>query len=192
MDAMTRTQTEQTPATYPTVMVDRVVDWMPPVDAEDTAVIWSRIEAHIAYRYSPRSVEWIVEGPGDWKAPLAPASNVVVQQWHETAGYVAFTPDPSPLGGFCLPCGMYRITSDVGGGDVPPLVQSAFRRIAGYIIDVLHEDVPVSATKMSLGRNENRDIENNAVSFDRSASWLARAMQLSGAADSLRNYRRVQ
>ena len=38
--------------------------------ALDADMIWQRIEAYIAHRWTERDVTWIVEGPGEWHPPL--------------------------------------------------------------------------------------------------------------------------
>ena len=39
---------------------------------------WKPIAVH---RWSARAVEWVVEGPGDWKPPLVPATIATTEIW---------------------------------------------------------------------------------------------------------------
>jgi hypothetical protein len=71
----------------------------------------------------------------------------------------------------------------VGGGDVPAPVLAAFARLAEYSADT---DERAGATDYSV--NLGGAIQE---SYRRYPSWLARAMQYSGAADLLRPYRRA-
>ena len=93
------------------------------------------------------------------------------------------TPAASPWGGYDLPGdGPYRITADVGGGDVPAAVSEAFRRLAEYLTDAT-DRAGVSSYSVNMGGA----IEE---SYQRNPAWVARAMELSGAADLLRPYKR--
>lgn len=151
--------------------------------AIDAALVWGRIESHVCTRYSERGVTWVVEGPGDWQPPLKPAEIATVEEWRG-ASWVETTLDASPLGGFILKgCGPYRFTGTVGedGAAVPALVVEAFKRLAEFM----------AATSNMHGaglRSESiPDIWQGE--FDQRAR--ARALQDSGAADLLRNYRRA-
>ncbi|ORE94848.1 hypothetical protein [Aurantimonas sp. 22II-16-19i] len=150
--------------------------------ALDPSMIWQRIEAYVAHRWSARDVVWIIEGPGGWKPPLTPATIASVEIWNgETWETVMLS--PSPLGGYCLPgCGPYRFTGTAGGGDVPAAVSEAFRRLAEYM-----------ASKPGKAGATTEGITAGSISLThrRSASWLAEAIQNSGAGDLLRTYRRV-
>ncbi len=150
--------------------------------ALDGDAIWQRIEAYVAHRWSPRSVVWTVEGEGDWEPPLAPAVVQSVEVW-EAGAWVASVSIPSPYGGLCLlGDGPYRITATVGGDDVPAAAQEAFRRLAEYMAE--GESNPgASSYKIDLGQLSE--------SVERAPTWLARALQLSGAADLLRPYRKA-
>lgn len=169
--ATTIKQTEAIPEAFP------VLD---PVVADE---VWQRLEAYIAHRWTPRAVTWIVEGPGEWTPPLAPATITDSEIWNDTA-YEAVTLDAAPLGGLRLPgCGPYRFTATVGTDDpVPAIVAEAAQRLAGYM--AAKPGTPGATTD----RTRAGSIE---VEKSRSASWMAAAMQNSGAADLLRYYRRA-
>ena len=142
--------------------------------------VWARIEAYTVHRWTPRAVVWTVEGPGDWVPPLAPATVATVEVWTGTAWTEAF-PAASPLGGYVLACeGPYRITAEVGGGDVPAAVQEAFRRLAEYMAEGAGRG-GASSEKTSVGPVD--------IEVSRNPAWLARAMQYSGAGDLLRPWR---
>jgi len=147
------------------------------------AVIWKRIEAYIVWRWTSRAVSWVVEGPGEWHPTLAPATISTVEVWSAADVWETATLSPSPLGGYVLPCtGPYRFTGTVGAGDVPEVVQAAFIRLAEYM----------AAPRGKAGATRERIRAGSIDTWvDRSASWMAMAMQNSGAADLLRPYRKV-
>ena len=177
--ATTIKQTEAIPASYPTTPTGLSVA----AAALDPDMIWQRIESYIAHRWTARSVVWIVEGCGEWNPPLAPATVSATEEWIDLA-WAAITPDASALGGYVLDGdGPYRFTASVGSGTVPAAVDQAFTRLAEYMAD--SSPGPKGATSAS------HDVGSISISHDRSATWLARAMHNSGAADLLRNYRRV-
>lgn len=174
---VTLKQEEAVPATYPAAP-----GGLSPVAAAlDASAVWQRIESYTAHRWTSRDVVWTVEGEGDWTPPLVPAVLTVAETW-ETGGWVRTTLPEGPLG-YCLPGdGPYRITATVGGGNVPAAVLEAFRRLAEYLADET-DRAGLSQYSVKVGEIEE--------SYDRSATWVARAMQLSGAADLLRPYRRA-
>ena len=169
---------EAIPASYPAVPSGLSTA----AAALDSDMIWARIESYIAYRWTDREVVWTVEGGGDWASDLTHATLRATELWQSNA-WAAVTLEPSPLGGLCLPgAGPYRFTADVGSGTVPAVVDEAFRRLAEYMAET--EDHPGSSGyKVNIGPV---DIEET-----RSPTWMARAMQNSGAGDLLRNYRRA-
>lgn len=170
--AVTIKQTEGAPDSYPTKS--------PAIELNDVA--WMRVEQWIAWRYTSRSVAWIVEGQGEWVPPLTPATITTVEIWADGA-WSEITPDASPLGGYWLPGhGPYRFTGTVGGGLIPANVWEAVRRLAAYL-----------NTKPGKpgARSESVTAGSVSVSSSRSPTWMAAAMQNSGAADLLRSYRRA-
>jgi hypothetical protein len=179
--AVTLQEIEGAPATWPAVPAGLSVA----AAALAPAMIWGRIEAYTSTRYTSRSVVWVVEGPGDWAPRLEPVTIATVEGWTGTT-WTAVTVNPSPFGGYCFPGeGPYRISGTVGGGTVPALVSEAYRRLAEYLAAA--DDAPVGATDYSTS------IGSGAISesFSRAATWVARAMINSGAADLLRPYRRA-
>lgn len=176
--AATIRQTEATPATYPAAPSGLSAA----AEALDANMIWQRIESYIAWRWTSRAITWIVEGPGDWLPPLTPATISTVEIWENNA-WSAVTLDPSPLGGYVLPgCGPYRFTGTVGSGSVPAAVDQAFRRLAEYMA--------ANAGKAGA-TSESVTAGSVSLSHNRSAEWMARAMQNSGAGDLLRQFRRA-
>lgn len=179
--ATTINQDETAPASYPTVTT---TGWSTAAAALDQDMIWQRIEPYIAWRWTARDVTWVVEGPGNWHPPLTPATISTVEVWSERANvWETATLDASPLGGYYLPCtGPYRFTGSVGSGTVPAAVTEAFRRLAEYI-----------AAKPGKPGASSESITAGSISLShrRSESWVALAMQNSGAADLLRKYRHV-
>jgi hypothetical protein len=170
-------QTEAAPASYPTTS--------PAVTLNDVA--WQRIEPYIAHRYTPRTVEWIVEGPGLWHPTLKPAAISTVEVWSRAGEWETAELTPSPYGGYCLPyTGPWRFTATVGGGSpaptVPAAVWEAVKRLAAYL----------NAKPGTPGaRSESISAGSIDISRTRSASWMAQALANSGAADLLRNYRKA-
>lgn len=175
--AVTIRQTESVPEDYPPSPEGLSAE----AEAIDPAVIWQRIEAYTALRFATRDVVWIVEGNGEWYPPLNPATVATTEVWSDDA-WQTVELRPTALGGYCLPgCGPYRITGTAGDDDaeVPALIMEVYRRFAEYLAAL--------AAKPGL-RSENipgiwsGEYDNRA---------RARALQDSGAADVLRNYRRA-
>ncbi len=186
--AATLKQTEETPAAYPVLESDFLSDGQAlPAGANDW--IWQRLEAYTAHRFTPRQVVWTVEGCGEWAPPLVPAEVTAAQIW-EMGAWVEVTLPEGPYG-FDLPSdGPYRITATVGGGAVPAAVMAAARRLADYCLYRSSEtEGPQLWATSGSQRAEGPDAAE--FSFQRSALWISKAMQHSGAADLLRPYRRA-
>jgi hypothetical protein len=148
-------------------------------------MIWQRIEAYIAWRWCERAVVWTVEGPGDWRPPLTPATITTVEVWRGD-DWETVTLSPAPTGGYCLPGGIYRFTGTAGVDDAvyPAAVDEAFRCLAAYLA--------AAKTSVPGATSETVDIPDvMTTEIRRTASWAARAMQNSGAGDLLRPYRRA-
>ena len=172
------TQTEAPPASYPAVPSGLSTA----AAALDSGAIWQRIEAYCAHRWTPREVVWklYADGEAEWKPPLSPVVSREAHYWGDQ--WEALTVSDGPLG-ICLPfSGTYQITAQVGAGPVPAAVSEAFRRLAEYCADT---DERSGASEYSL------DLGPIKEGFERSPTWLARALSLSGAADLLRPYRRA-
>lgn len=176
--AETIRQTEGDPATWPDT---------PALSTEaaalDPAVVWRRIEAHCAWRWGVRSIEWIVEGTGRWRAPLTPAAIATVEIW-SSESWVAATAPLSPFGGYDFPgCGPYRITGTVGTDEPSGDVLEAFRRLAEYM---------AASPGKPGASSESVSAGSVSLSHSRPGDWLGRAMTNSGAADLLRRYRSLK
>lgn len=172
-------ETEATPSGYPATPSGLSTA----AAALDADMIWQRIEAYTRTRYATREVVWTIEGveDEDWLPPLGPVTSQTAERW-ETDAWSSVTLADGPVG-LCLPTdGIYRITADVGGGDVPAAVSEAFRRLAEFMAET--DDRP-GASQYSV--NMGGAIQE---SYTRSASHAARALHNSGAADLLRPYRR--
>ncbi|WP_085307944.1 hypothetical protein [Planktotalea arctica] len=171
-------QFEDVPAVYP----DAPDGLSTAAAAMDANLIWARIEAYTAHRFTAREVVWTLLGDaGDQFHPrLAPVVSSFAHHWGDE--WDAVTLQSGPLG-FVLPFdGTYRITAQVGAGLVPAPVSEAFRRLVEYMSE---EDGPSGSSSFvsSIGPLEE--------SVTRSPNWMARAMQQSGAGDLLRSYRRA-
>jgi hypothetical protein len=167
-------QVEGAPESYPVTS--------PAIALNDVA--WQRVEEWIAYRFAARDVSWIVEGPGEWTPPLTPATITTIEIWADGT-WSEITPDASPLGGYWLSgCGPYRFTGTAGSddADVPANVWEAVKRLAAYL---------TAKPGKPGARSESVTAGSVSISSSRSSSWMAQAMQNSGAADLLRSYRRV-
>lgn len=151
--------------------------------ALEAGMLWQRIEAYTAHRFSAREVVWTLIGNGgdQFHPPLAPIVSYEADLWVSGA-WVPQMLLSGPVG-LCLPInGTYRITAQVGANYVPAVVSAAFRRLAEYMAD---DPGRVGTTSFTdkIGPLEE--------SVNRAPTWLARAMQYSGAADLLRPYRRA-
>jgi hypothetical protein len=170
--------TEAQPETYP----ETPMQVLSLANSMDLRAVWARLEAYCAHRWTPREVVWIVEGPGCFEPTLAPAEVTAVEVWSGDA-WSAVTLAPSPRGGHVLPgVGPYRFTTTVGADNLPPPeVEAAFVRLAEYLSVNLATSTPVPVLEQSVG--------------DVRQSWPewrpGKALQLSGAADLLRPYRRA-
>ena len=179
--AVTLEQTEAIPASYP----DAATGLSEKAAALDGAAIWQRIEAWCGVRWTEREVVWIVDGPGSWAFPLSPVSDASVERWNDNGTFEPEAVQNSALGGFRFRFeGSYRVTATVGAGNTaPPAVNEAFRRLAEYLADE-------SGVRVSGSSGTKYDVGSVAVEIQRSPTWLARALHLSGAGDLLRPYRR--
>jgi hypothetical protein len=179
MDATTISIIEGTPEAYPDAPDGLSTD----AAALSADMIWQRLESYIAWRYSERSVQWIAEGCGEWRPTLKPATITTVEVWRgETWEITSLC--ASPLGGYMLPgVGPYRFTGTAGvdDADMPVIIMEAFRRLAEYFAEIEYDSVGKSSENVP-------DIWQGEYA---SPSWRARALQDSGAADLLRNYRRA-
>jgi hypothetical protein len=170
-------QFEAVPAAYP----DAPTGLSTEAASLDADMIWARIEAYTAHRYTPREIVWTVEGAGDWMPPIIPVNTITAEVW-ESGQWSDTTLQAGPYGYCLIGDGPYRIVADVGGGDVPAPVSGAFMRLAEYLADD-PGTAGASSTSISIGPIEE--------SLNRAPIWLARAMQYSGAGDLLRQYRRA-
>jgi hypothetical protein len=172
-------QFEDVPVAYPVAPAGLSTE----AAALDASMIWARIEDYIAHRFTEREVVWTLIGNnGDQFNPrLTPVASSVAHIWTGEA-WEAVTLLDGPFG-LCLPSdGTYKITAQVGAGGVPAAVSEAFRRLAEYMAD---DPGRVGTTSFTdkIGPLEE--------SVNRAPTWLARAMQYSGAGDLLRPYRRA-
>jgi len=185
--AVTLKEIEGTPAAWPDMTrYPRAAMWeddMP--DAHDPvvapAVVWRMIERWITTRWRSRSVVYTVEGPGQWEARLSPFTVTATDRW-TGAGWEGTTLPPSPLDGFELDDGTYRITGTAGDtSDVPDDVQEAWRRLHSFLLGNASEHLDMLATFKTEGDQGG----------ERPRAYAAQALRLSGAGDLLRPYRRL-
>jgi len=182
--ATTIKQNEAAPASYPSVDPyphRSGSEWEDDSESNEVnaAMIWQRIESYVSHRWTARQVIWTVEGPGDWNPPLTPATIDTVEVWNGSAWETTVTP-ASPMGGYWLAGdGPFRFTATVGGGDVPEAVQEAYRRLYEYSKGIANQFRGDAA--WGVGGGEAPTVYG----------WTGKAIQLSGAADLLRPYRRA-
>ncbi|MFZ5693301.1 MAG: hypothetical protein ACOY5F_18875 [Pseudomonadota bacterium] len=179
--AVTIKQTESAPSSYP------VIDGLSEAAAPFADVAWQRIESYSAFRSTVRDVVWIVEGCGEWSPRLMPATIATVEVWSRAGVWEACELPASPLGGYWLAAsGPYRFTGSAGSTPspdvIPAAIKEAVRRLCEYMA--------ARAGKQGATR-ESVTAGSVNVSTSRSASWMAEALQNSGAADLLRPYRRA-
>lgn len=187
--AETVRQTEAIPATYPAIAESKIK-----AVGDDANWVWQRIEGHIAHRFTVRECVWIVEGAGDWVAPLTPATITNVEQWSD-GSWISYTAGASPYGGLCFSAtGPYRITATVGGGSVPAAVSQAAFRLAEYVLHEVDAERGPQIWAQSQTVTPEQTVQGltpGSETFQRPSSWLSDALRKSGAADLLRNYRRA-
>jgi hypothetical protein len=171
-------QFEGVPAAYP----EAPTGLSTAAAALDPDMIWARVEGYTAHRFTVREVVWTLLGGGgdQWHPPLTPIVSREAHYWGDQ--WEGLTLLDGPLG-ICLPFdGTYKITAQVGAGDVPAPVSEAFRRLAEYLADD-PGTAGASSTSVEIGPIKE--------SLNRNPAWVARAMQHSGAGDLLRPYRRA-
>ncbi|MTD99933.1 hypothetical protein GIY56_06520 [Paracoccus sp. YIM 132242] len=136
--------------------------------------VWQRIEAYCSHRWTPRTVTWVVSGSGLFRPPLTPAVITKVEEWDGGVWTERLVADE------VRDVSLTRITATVGTYDDPPadVIQAA---------TLLTEYTAESATRKGHRSLTTGDI---TVSFNRDRRAMAQALQLSGAADLLRPYRR--
>lgn len=175
MDAITTMQTEGEPNEWPAV-----TGLSPAAAALDPGPLWQRLEGRMAHRFAPRQVVWQVTGPGVWRPPLAPVTELTFERW----GATAWEPAEAQAAalGFRLASGDHRITATVGEGPPPAVVLEAFRRLAEYSA---HAAGPAGASSFS------ESIDGASLQVTRAANWRAKAVDYSGAGDLLRAHRRA-
>ena len=179
--AATLKQTEGLPGSRPTPHRLATSDSAPADALRRVEHTWQRIEHFIAYRWGQRDVEWIVEGGGDWQPPLAPATISEVSEWTGEV-WNAIDPKPSPLGGLCFDVGTFRVLATVGSDREPPAaIAEAIVRITAFAAAHL-ENAGFESRAMEVGEEREQ--------YELRGDAMARAFQLSGAADLLRPWRR--
>ncbi|WP_299842148.1 hypothetical protein [uncultured Roseovarius sp.] len=145
--------------------------------------MWKRIESHVAHRWTARTVTWVVEGAGEWLPSLTPVVDIsTVEQWQDST-WVPVTVSPTPMGGLYFPSDCHhRVVANVGAGPAPDDVTEAFRRLAEYLAGIRG-----NASEVSFRRSVG-DVTNTVRT---EPDFMGMALQKSGAADLLRDYRSV-
>lgn len=158
----------------------------PPYDTDLQEAVWQRVESWIAWRFAPRDVVFLIEGPGHWDSPLRPFTVDTVEKWNGL-DYVETTARAAPIAAFDLDHGTYRITGEAGldldgPEDLPAVVAEACDRLAGYFQGLrAAKGINVAASRIASGE----------LALTMGRDWAAQALQRSGAADLLRPYRNL-
>lgn len=175
-------ETQAIPATYPIVEPYLHTNFDKPTEQDaqiNEELIWQRIEAYIAHRWTECEVIWIIvaDAGEEWTPRLTPVNSHTAERWGGSAWQeVTLLEGPE---GLCIPSGgRYRITASVGAGDPPEAVQEAFRRLHEYARGIAES-----------WRNETAEYRSETSQAP--AGWAGKAIQLAGAADLLRSYRRA-
>lgn len=178
--ALTLRTTESTPAARPTVTGLSTAAAAVPAE-----VVWRRLEGWCGHRWGVRSVTVLVQGCGPYEPRLRPWALVTAETWNGFE-WAAFTPEPHPLG-IVIPGDnetMARLTLTVGDETATPDVVEAVRRLALWMAEAERELAAGSATFT--------DGADGDFSWKRSASWIAKSLHASGAADLLRPWRHMR
>jgi hypothetical protein len=170
------------------------VAWPPLHDLTDAAfyvpagAYWGRIEGWITHRWPERSAVFIVQGPGCWRPVPEPFTVATVEEWRDNAWALLDTEQvaqlASPLGFTLGGEGLFRFAGTLGDDDatVPAPVLEAARRLAEFFAAGQAEGpAPFEAEKLG-------DFSRHG----RPSNWMARPLELSGAADLLRPWRRLR
>jgi hypothetical protein len=176
--------TEGQPAAWPVIAgLSDAAARVPP------GVVWGRVEAWITTRWPERSAVAIVQGPGRWQPALSPFTVATVETWAQNAWALLDTEQvaqiASPLGFTLDGEALFRFTGVLGDDDatVPGAVLEAARRLAEFF---------------AMGQNEGGAAFHEAEKLGdysrhgRPVNWMARPLELSGAADLLRPWRRLR
>jgi hypothetical protein len=152
------------------------VSWLADTASQVPAdALWERIESWITRRWGERTVTWIVRAPdgGEWEPRLRPASVDQAEKWDGEA-WQTTTLQPAPVG-YALQPGTFRVQATVGTSDDPPaIVWEAYRRLAMYVTETFSR----TGGTTDFGEGTSQP-----------ASWPARSLIYSGAADALRRFR---
>lgn len=159
-----------------------------PPELDDLTVdpaLWARLESYVCRRWGERQAVWTVKGPGEFIPHLLPVSISSVDLWDDVLFvWSAVTCSPTPFGIYLPSCGTYRITAVVGSdAPVPPLVVQAYERLHAYCQDAGGKS-GYSQHSIKIGEG---GIDEQV---ERTPAWMAKAIQLSGCGDLLRNFRR--
>jgi hypothetical protein len=148
--------------------------------------IWDRLEQYTAFRWRERQAVWTVQGVGEWQPHITPLQNITVDLWDEDSlTWGATSLDATPIGGLKVPDDqVYRIKATVGdnAAAIPDVFVAAYERLAEYhAADTSPAGVATHSLRLGDGYEE---------SVNRNPNYVGRAMQYSGAADLIRQYRR--
>lgn len=147
----------------------------PALGVANEAAVWARFETWCrGFRWGQREIVWIVDNPGAFHPPVQPAALTKSELW-DGAAWVETAGESWPRG-VCYTLGTWRLTYNVGAPTARPEVVEAATRYADYVAQVKAEAAAVS-------------VRDGDFSVQRSENAMARALELSGAADLLRAYR---
>jgi len=170
---------EDTPATAPAVPTGL----SPAAAALDPLAVWSRLELWSGHRWEVRDFEAVIEGPGEWSAPVAPVTYAAADVWAVDTWAVSEL-RPGPLG-LVFACGTFRISGTVGDGQpADPDALEAYRRYAEFLAET---------GKRPGYQSWNFSLDGAmSISWRRERNAMAKGIYGSGAADMLRKYRKAR
>lgn len=151
--------------------------------ALDPDAIWDRLEIWTGFRWGVRNFQAVLDGCGGWNAPVGPVAYMTVDRW-DGEDWQPATIQTAPVG-IQFTRGTWRVLGSVGTLESPrPDAIEAYRRYA--------ETVAETGKHPGFTR-WSRDIGGDyTISWSRERNAMAKAMYSSGAAETLRRYRKVR
>ncbi|MEM6438548.1 MAG: hypothetical protein AAF763_02460 [Pseudomonadota bacterium] len=148
--------------------------------AVEMAAVWRRIEAWVSWRGPARSAAFTLEGPGEWRPPLHPFALLQAFRWDATSRIWMETTLPAAPLGYELDDGRWLVTGTAGNDDapVPAEIYEAAQRLEEYMRGIAN-------------KNKDSFAYTELYQSRRAARYAARALELSGAADLLRPWRKL-
>jgi len=147
------------------------------------AALWARLDQWVVFRWTPRAVDWWVrtEREIEFVPRLRPLVSVDEVQVFESGAYASRTIERTARGVILPESGDWQVTATIGAAPTPPDATEASRLLAEYWATQLDALPGVHTSKLSVGGSFDTQEE-------RDPRFMAKALELSGAADLLRRY----